>query len=210
MKINDIFENTTATDTSHHKLITNPERAYYYAKDVIKGRWPEAEKYIVENPKCAYLYALNVIKGRWSEAEKYIMRSHDYALLYTEEVINMGKSENEPNVRWKEAEPIIMADPWCAYLYALNVIKGRWPEAENIIMTDPDEVYYGYYKDIIIPSVLNSNPNSKQIFRLLMDITKYCNTYKSVYDDFIKLVFPDSSIMTDKWINYGNNQRGKK
>jgi len=68
----------------------------------------------------------------------------------------------------------------------------------------------GYYRYIMIPSVLKSNPNSKQIFRLLMDITKYFNKDKELYDKLIKLIFPDSSIMVDKWINYGNKQRGKK
>ena len=121
MKIKDILENTTATDTSHHKLITDPEKAY---------------------------------------------------------------------------------------LYALNVIKGRWPEAENIIINS-GFVYVGYYKYVMIPSVLKSNPTSKQVFRLLMDITKFIGKNKSVYDELIKLVFPDSSIMVDKWINYGNKQRTK-
>jgi len=157
MKITDILENTEVTDTSHHKLITDPVDAFHYTKDVIKGRWPEAEPIIMTEPHYAYYYA--------------------------RDVINKGKSEKEPKIRWKEAEPIIMTDTFAAS---------------------------GYYKYIMIPSVLKSNPNSKRIFRLLMDITKYCNEYKDDYDKLIKLIFPDSSIMVDKWINYGNNQRGKK
>jgi hypothetical protein len=43
--------------------------AYWYARDVIKGRWPEAEPVIRSDPEWAYRYALNVIKGRWPEAE---------------------------------------------------------------------------------------------------------------------------------------------
>jgi len=174
MKINDILENNEITDTSHHKLITDPYVAYYYAREVIKGRWHEAEPIITKSPVDAYQYARDVIKGRW-----------------------------------EEAEPIIMTDPGLVYCYANNVIKGRWLEAEPIIMTEPYWAH-AYYTIVMIPSVLKSNPNSKQIFKLLMDITKYCNDDKSEYDDLIKQVFPDSSIMVDKWINYGNKQRGKK
>ena len=197
MKINDLFETTEITDTSHHKLITNPGNAYLYAKDVIKGRWPEAEKYIIKSPSVAYWYAREVIKGRWPEAEPIIMESAQGAYYYAHNVIKG---------RWPKAEPIIMTDPQYAYYYARDVIKGGWPEAEPIIMTSPYFVYR-YARDAMIPSVLKSNPNSKQIFRLLMDITKYCNEYKDDYDKLIKQIFPDSSIMTDKWINYGNKQR---
>ena len=44
---------------------TDPNWAYWYARDVIKGRWPEAEGIIRTDPYCAYRYALDVIKGRW-------------------------------------------------------------------------------------------------------------------------------------------------
>jgi len=110
--------------------------------------------------------------------------------------------------RCYEAEPIILEYVGWAYTYALKIIKDRWPEAEHIFMQSP--YAHGYCTKLMIPSVLKSNPNSKQIFRLLMDITKYFNKDKVEYDDLIKQVFPDSSIMVDKWINYGNNQRDKK
>lgn len=51
-----------------------PERAYAYARDVIKGRVPELEDLIMRSPKYAALYAAFVIKGRWPEAEAVIQR----------------------------------------------------------------------------------------------------------------------------------------
>jgi hypothetical protein len=51
---------------------TTARYAYYYARDVIKGRWPEVEAVIATDPEWAYLYALNVVKGRWLEAEATI------------------------------------------------------------------------------------------------------------------------------------------
>jgi len=55
------------------KIIKDPERAYYYARKVIKGRWPEAEPYIMKNSHWAYLYTRDIIKGRWPEAEPYMI-----------------------------------------------------------------------------------------------------------------------------------------
>jgi len=195
MKIIDILENTDEF-YDPNKIPTNPpeledseefydpnkiptdpinvhEYAYQYYKKTGK-RCYKVEHIIMEDPTLAYWYALNVIEGRWEEAEPYIMKS-----------------------------------PADAYWYAKDVIKGRWPEAEHIIMTD-NTIADWYAKKVMIPSVLKSNPNSKQIFNLLMAITKYYNNDKNEYDKLIKLVFPDSSIMVDKWINYGNKQRNKK
>ena len=45
-------------------IIKDPCYAYRYAKDVIKGRWKEAENIIATNSECAYAYALNIIKGK--------------------------------------------------------------------------------------------------------------------------------------------------
>ena len=34
----------------------------------MKGKWPEAEPYIMKDPEIARWYAENVIKGPWPEA----------------------------------------------------------------------------------------------------------------------------------------------
>ena len=57
---------TLADLTSHSSA---PEWAYWYARDVIGGRWPEAEAVIAASPEWAYWYARDVIGGRWPEAE---------------------------------------------------------------------------------------------------------------------------------------------
>lgn len=38
--------------------------AYWYAENVIKGRWEEGEPIIMKNLKWAFFYAENVIEGR--------------------------------------------------------------------------------------------------------------------------------------------------
>jgi len=103
--------------------------APYYARDVIQGRWAEAEPYIMKKPSSAYWYAKDVIRGRWAEAEPHIMKDPGWAYEYARYVIRG---------RWAEAEPHIMKDPESAYEYARYVIRGRWAEAEPHIMKDPE------------------------------------------------------------------------
>ena len=66
-------------------IMEDPRYACYYAQDVIKGRWPEAEPIIMKDPKCACWYALNVIVDRWPEAEptirKNLQKWRDYSFL---------------------------------------------------------------------------------------------------------------------------------
>jgi len=54
------------------KIAKDPQWAYMYALDVIKGPWPEAEPSIMKHPYMAYMYARAILKKRWPEAEPYI------------------------------------------------------------------------------------------------------------------------------------------
>jgi hypothetical protein len=120
-------------------LIKEPFAAVRYAKEVIKGRWPEAEPTILQDPPSSYYYALNVIKGRWPEAEPGILQKPVDAYLYA---LNVIKG------RWPEAEPTILLDPFSAVGYANNVIKGRWPAAEPTILTNSTSAFT-YSKEVI-------------------------------------------------------------
>ena len=42
------------------KALKSAERAYYYAKEVIKGCWPEAEPVMMTDPGAASSYALHL------------------------------------------------------------------------------------------------------------------------------------------------------
>jgi hypothetical protein len=63
---------------------TDPLNAYYYAKDVIGGRFPEGEAAIATDPRWAHEYARDVIRGRWPEGEAAIATGPDpyYTLAY--------------------------------------------------------------------------------------------------------------------------------
>jgi len=45
---------------------------YWYAKNIIEGRWPEAEEYIMKNLEWTHCYTLDIIKDRWPEAESIL------------------------------------------------------------------------------------------------------------------------------------------
>ena len=120
-----------------------------YARDIIGGRWPEAEPYIIYDRWAAAWYAIGVIKGRWPEAEPYIMENPGSALVYVRDVIKG---------RWPKAEPYIMEDPSAAAAYAKDVIKGRWREAEPHIMKDPLAAPW-YAKNVIKGRWLEAEPH---------------------------------------------------
>lgn len=79
---------------SAEKIIgtSSPKNAYYYALDILKGRWDEkyGEDTILTSAEYAYKYARNVINGRWgigTAAEKVINASAKYSFYYAMNVI---------------------------------------------------------------------------------------------------------------------------
>lgn len=59
-----------------HIIKKSPQDAYMYAR-LIKGRWIEAEPYIMRDPVYVFYYAIGVIRGRWLEAEP-IIQTNDH------------------------------------------------------------------------------------------------------------------------------------
>ena len=86
-----------------HAISKDPYYACYYAREIMKCRWPEAEPTIMKDSLYAYCYAKYVIKDRWLEAEPTIMKDPYFAYQYALYVIKS---------RWCEAEPYIMKKPY--------------------------------------------------------------------------------------------------
>lgn len=63
------------------------KKAVWYAANVLKSRWIEAEEIIKRSAKWSVAYARDVIKGRWEEAEKTIAKDPKYLADYGVEVI---------------------------------------------------------------------------------------------------------------------------
>lgn len=109
--------------TSHTNIIKKfPELAYLYARAFIRGRFIEAEPYMMKDPFRAYMYAKFVLS---QDAE------------WTAE-------ENHKGGRWPEAEPYIMKDIEISLYYAEGVIGGRFIDAEPIIRQN--EYWWDKYK----------------------------------------------------------------
>jgi hypothetical protein len=82
-------------------IAKDPERACYYATNVIEGRFPEGEAAIAKDPEWAYNYAENVIKRRWPEGEAAISKNPMWAYWYARYVIEG---------RWPKGEAAIATD----------------------------------------------------------------------------------------------------
>ena len=78
-------------------IIKSPACAYFYARDVIQGRWKEAENIICDS-EYAYLYARDVIQGRWIEGENIIATNSGWAYLYALDIIKGKLPENMHNM----------------------------------------------------------------------------------------------------------------
>jgi len=59
-----------------HIILTSLFYSYFYAMDVIKDRWIEAEDIIMLDPVGSYLYAVNLIKGKLPDKMHNMMILH--------------------------------------------------------------------------------------------------------------------------------------
>lgn len=91
-----------------------PSAAKQYAVSILakdpkwphpRGRWPDAEPFIMKDPYFACRYAADVIGDRWPEAEPYIMKSPFAAVTYAESIL--AKDPNWLYTGWPEAEQYI-------------------------------------------------------------------------------------------------------
>lgn len=105
----------------------NGDYAINYAVNIMRGRWPAAEKKILERPHNAVKYARNCIKGEWIEAEPIIATDADSAVSYAINVLQ-GPFPN--------ADATIAKDSYNSYLYAKLVLKHRFPEGEPVLLNE--------------------------------------------------------------------------
>jgi len=80
-------QNKDATMTAKELFLEqhkdNPRELYLYARDVVIGRWPEAEPTIMKDPEYAHYYSRYVTGERWPEAEPTIMKYPKYWMSYS-------------------------------------------------------------------------------------------------------------------------------
>jgi len=151
------------------KLITNPSSIFFYAQDVIGGRWKEKESVIAKDPRHAVLYAQEVIKGPFPEAEKEILESPWYYEYFTfatgasrslaSQLASQFPSDmtvgevlkiidNGRNADFEKKLLSSTHNQSKAVWYAVNVLKGRWPEMEEKIKKSP-KWSVAYARDVL-------------------------------------------------------------
>jgi len=151
------------------KLIVTPSVIVSYAIDVINGRWREKESLIAKDPYAAVLYAKEVIKGPFPEAEKNILGSPWYFEYFTfatsaSRLLASQLSSQFPsdmtvgevlkiidNGRNADFEKKLLSSTHNqskAVWYAINVLKGRWPEMEEKIKKSPKWAV-AYARDVL-------------------------------------------------------------
>jgi hypothetical protein len=84
----EVAEKMMLEQKMHHSYsFTYPQWGCLYARNVIKGRWEQAEPIIATDPYWAYSYALNVLKGRFEFGEPIIAKNRTCALQYVRHVL---------------------------------------------------------------------------------------------------------------------------
>jgi hypothetical protein len=108
-----------------HEMARNANTALRFARDVLKGRFPEGETALATEPQLAYLYARDVLKGRFPAAEAILATDQYYAYVYAENVLHG---------RFPLGERVIADHPGVAAMYARTILKGRFPAAEQRVL----------------------------------------------------------------------------
>ena len=103
-------------------LVTDGLFAYLYAKNKIKGRWPEAEAIIAKSSSSIH-YAKEVIGGRFKEAEEFIAKSAQHSFIYARDVVHG---------RFEEGEDSLANDGF--YLQKYAMLLGTLPSKLHNIM----------------------------------------------------------------------------
>jgi len=134
------------------------EYAIDYAKNC-NFRWVELERAIIQSNKIwdMYQYAKEVIKGRWPEIEPKLLNDKwgglSEALYYARDAVKQRWPELEQKIMEHK-------NGWAAGQYAVVIMKARWPEMEPYILNDKDKAVPTYYeKNFGITAKNASNTN---------------------------------------------------
>ncbi len=131
-------------DVNQAAISKDARYSFWYASDVVKGRFVLGEPAISQSAEYSGRYARGVIKGRFELGEPAICKSSEYSCLYAEHVIGgrfqLGEAAISKDAKYAELyakyfmkgnwtpELAVMCPCWL-YLYAKDVSKGRLPKA---------------------------------------------------------------------------------
>ena len=115
------------------------QKAYEYARVVLKAPWPRGERVILKSPYYSYLYARHVIQGRWIKGEKVISTQCSAAYWYARYVVK-GRFEQGENSRSGSGffKCPYYRDQYI-YYYSKYILKGRWKKMEGKMINKKDK-----------------------------------------------------------------------
>ena len=193
MKIAELFEQEYS-DKDLEEIAKDPQRAYRYARDVIKGPWPAGEATIATDAEYSYYYANYVLNGKpFKAGEAGIAKSVGWSYFYARDIIKGP---------WPAGEVTIAKDAEWSYNYAEDVIKGPWPPGEAEIATSKK------YKTLYVKFLESISTNSGTL--LLHSIQRLLDKKEEIYLDFTEgqLVQKGEIEKIDKNIVYADTKLG--
>lgn len=168
------------------------------------GRNRKLENLIYKNVSQSFYYAQNVIKGRWPKAEKFICLNHDFSLHYYENFlpnkINIKKlskivlnSEESyyaiikyVNGRFPKLEKRLLNSGVSSFLYIINYVKNPSYMVNYLNKEKLSEVHYEFVEDYL--SFLKKH--KKRFFKL----------EQLVFEDNFKFKDESSNIVKNKYL----------
>lgn len=63
------------------QIAANPHASYYYAKEIVRGKWEQGEKAISKNPRTAFYYSL-VCLGAPFDLGRFTIEQSQYKYRY--------------------------------------------------------------------------------------------------------------------------------
>jgi len=118
------------------KYVTiNSQLSYYYAENILRGRFELGEEAIAKDTVYSYYYAKNIIRGRFELGEKAIAKDAYYSYDYALSVLNRK--------RFELGEEAIAKDARYSCYYAMDILnENRFELGEETIAKN---AHYSYY-----------------------------------------------------------------
>lgn len=99
------FLSPKITDSIKANSLSSPKTAYFYARYVLRGPYPEGEPEIALNPKFSYYYAKEILNHRFEEGEPGLAHSSAWFGDYFRDVLG-GKWPKEMSDALLEARAL--------------------------------------------------------------------------------------------------------
>jgi len=85
------MKNMNEIDTKEEEALKSAKDSYFYALDILKGRFEKGENIISEDAGYSCDYARYILNDRFEKGENIISKDAKYSKLYKEYICNTEK-----------------------------------------------------------------------------------------------------------------------